>query len=166
MAERNYTITLKNESSGESSGTPVAGQTQQAKAPANGNAAAKGVVKGLVAYNTYVKPFVSQIVSQQINTISLRTGASEQQQRIQFAYEVAQQAAGIGASILTGFAIGNVPGAIAGAVVGVASTALNYANKAQTIQLESDLENISIRGLTVRSGGYAPSYSGSRSGTQ
>lgn len=164
MADKHYTITLRREGGEVDDDSPVAGSTKESTA--KGNATAKALVKGMIAYNTYVKPFVQPIIEQQIGTISLRTGASEQQQRIQFAYEIAQSVVGIGTSIVSGFAVGNVPGAVVGAVIGVASTVINYANKAQKIQYEQNLEDVSLRGLSVRAGGYAPGYSGSRGRNQ
>lgn len=171
MANNSYVIILKNETSNSESSpiaSPSGGGSDSPKSGTNapqttkGNAMATNIVKGLVAYNTYVKPFVSQVIGHQINTVALRTGADEVQQRLQFAYEIGSAALGIGASILTGAAIGNVPGAIIGAVVGVTSTIMNYANKAQTIQLQSNLENITIRGLNIRAGGAVSSFNGSR----
>lgn len=158
--ERNYTITLEN-TADSASNSPIAGQKEQ-----KGAAGAKVAVKALVAYNTWVKPFVKPLVDFQVQTISLRTGASEMQQRIQFAYDMGKNAIGIVASIAGGFAIGNVPGAIIGALIGISSNALNYAVKDKQLRYEANLEEISLRGLNRRAGGYSPSYSGSRGRSQ
>lgn len=159
-----YVIILKNETDDENS-SPIAGSSSQAKAP-KGNETAKTLVKGLVAYNKYVKPFASQIISHSINTVTLATGAEEYQRLLQFQYEMASTVIGIGESILVGTAIGNIPGAIIGAVIGVATTALTYSNRSKTIQMENNLEQITLRSLNTRAGGFVPSYSGSRGGRQ
>ena len=165
-----YTITLRNETVGGAD-SPVAGGSGQSEdttpsTPQETPAANIGVAKGLIAVTTFVKPFVEQAVNHQISTISLRTGSQEQQQRIQFAYNVGKQALGIMASTAMGFAVGNVPGAIIGALTSITTTVMSYAYKADVIDLEHDLESITLGGMKVRAGGYAPSYSGSRSGRQ
>lgn len=154
--DRNYTITLENTTDG-SSDSPIAGQKEQ-----KGNAGAKVAVKALVAYNTWAKPFAKPFVDFQTQTISLRTGASELQERIQFAYDVGKNTVGISESIIGGFAIGKAPGAIVGALTGVSFNALNYAFKDKKLRYQGSLEEIYLRGANERAGGYAPSYSRSR----
>lgn len=166
MAEHNYTLTIQLSSDG-SAQSPIAGQSNQSqKGGSDSGFTAKKAVKALVSFNNFVKPFAQPIADGYIQTISLRTGAQEAQERIQFAYQIGEQAVGIGTSIITGLIVGNLPGALIGAGVGILTTALNYANKAERVGLERSLESISLRGMNVRAGGYAPSYAGSRSNTQ
>lgn len=164
----NYTVTLQYKGEyADKTSSPIAGQTgQSVPSGEKSNASAKAVVKSLVSYTAYVKPFIEASINQHIQTIALRTGATEHQQRVQFAYDVGKQAVGIVASIGIGFAVGNVAGALTGAVMSITTTAMNYANKARTLQYEQNLEDISLRGMLVRSGGYAPSYGGSRTSRQ
>ncbi len=161
----NYSLTIRVESDGETQ-SPIAGHSNAMQQTSTETLTPKKAVKALVSFKAFVKPFVKPFVDQHIQTISLRTGATEAQQRIQFAYNVAEQAVGIGENILIGLAVGNLPGALIGAGVGIISTVINYANQAEKLRLEQNLENISLRGMNVRAGGYAPSYAGSRSRAQ
>lgn len=163
-SDHKYSIVVKWETA-ESNDTPVAGQNG-GQSSENSGSSKPTWVKGLVAYNSYVKPFVSAAINHQIQTISLRTGADEQQQRIQFAYDIGKQAVGIIENIAVGAAIGSLPGALIGATLGVATTLINYANRANTLRYEQNLESVTLRGMNVRAGGYTPSYAASRSRTQ
>lgn len=170
MPEHNYTLTLKNETANDAD-SPIAGQSskssqQQSAASAQGKTKAGAVVKGLVSFEAFVKPFVQPMIQHSLQTVSLRTGSQEMQQRMQFAYSLGEQAIGIVESIAVGAALGHLPGAILGAVMGLATTAINYANQKDTIRMEQNLENISLRGMNVRAGGYAPAYGASRMGRQ
>lgn len=160
---RNYSLTINVTSNNSGGNSPIAGQDGVRQETPNENAVNAGaVVKGLVSFNAFVKPFVQPIINHSIQTISLRTGAQETQQRIQLAYDIGEQAVGMLESIAIGAAVGRLPGAIMGATVGLVTTMINYANQADTIGLERSLENIALRGLNVRAGGYAPSYGASR----
>lgn len=164
-----YTVVLRNET--QSKESPIAksdspGRTQSVQSYSSGQMRAQTALKALVAYDKFVAPFVEQAIQQQVSTIELRTGSKELQQRVEFGLGIAKQAGGIATSFLTGYAIGNLPGAIVGTLISGLTTALNYANKAQTLKLEQNLENVTLRGLNVRAGGYAPSYAGSRGRTQ
>lgn len=167
MAEsHNYSLTIKNET--ESGGSsPIAGQNNvPQETPSEDKLKASTVVKGLVSFNSFVKPFAQPIIKHSLQTVSLRTGGQEMQQRMQFAYSVGEQALGIIESTAIGLAVGNLPGALLGLATGILTTVINFANQADTIALERNLENISLRGMNVRAGGYAPSYGASRMGNQ
>lgn len=155
-----YVIVLKNEAREKKQ--PVANTPQYS----SGQMGAQVAVKALVAYNKFGAPFVDQIVQRNVGTIALRTGASELQERTEFALGIAKSTGGLLTSILTGYAIGNAPGAIVGALVSLGTTAFGYINKIQALQHEQNLENISLRGLNERAGEYPPTSIGSRSRTQ
>jgi len=160
-----YIIILKNETGATDS--PVAGNSGNSESKYTvGQKRAQSVVKALVAYDKYAAPFIESAIRYQVSTIELRTGATELQQRTEFVLGVAKQAGNLATSILTGYAIGNLPGAIIGGLISVGTTAINYANRQRTIQTQASLEGITLRGMNVRAGGYAPSYGASRSGTQ
>lgn len=131
-----------------------------------GQQRADKIVKALVAYDKYAAPFVESVVQHQVGTINLRTGAEELQQRVEFGLGIAKQVGGLATSVLTGYAIGNLPGAIIGGLISGITTVINYANKADTLRMEQNLESISLRGMNVRAGGYAPSYGASRTARQ
>lgn len=165
MANSTYTIKITNNTKAVKNG-PVANSTSEsAQNPETGQTNAHDALTAIVAIDKFAMPFVEQSINYQVSTISLRTGASELQQRVQFGLNVAKQAIGIGATLITGFATGN-PLLIVGGLISATTTAINYANQAQTIKTESDLENITRRGLNVRAGGYAPAYGASRTASQ
>lgn len=66
--------------------------------------------------------------------------------------QVASEAIGFGESVLTGYAIGNVPGAIIGGVMSLGHTLLSISQKAQTINEQRSLENRSIQLNYIRAG--------------
>ena len=166
MASGTYQITVKFESEGKKS--PIAGSGTTPTDTGGGGVSdtRKAIGKGLISYRSYVKPFVNQLVSQQINTVSLRTGAQELQDRLSFGYQMIQSGVNMVESIAIGAMMGGAAGAVVGAVMSVTTTAISYANKQQTIRYEQNLENISLQGVHERSGGYTPSASGSRSRKQ
>ena len=109
-----------------------------------------------------VKPFVKQILQHQVNTVELRTGAAELQEKISFAYQVGGQAISIIESVAIGAMIGNLPGALLGAGLSIGGTMLGYAQAADTIRLQGRLESIGNSMLNVRAGGQVQTYGGSR----
>lgn len=154
-----YEIILKNETD-DASETPVAGQQTKTTDPKQKKAA-----KGLVSFSM-AKPFINQVVQHQINTVELRTGSSELQQRISFAYQAAGSMASIVQTAVTGFAVGNVPGAVIGALLGIAGKAVSIGLNQNTIDLQRQQESISLGLMNLRAGGSVSSYSKSREGNQ
>lgn len=160
-----YVIILKNEARTQKS--PVANSSEKSEQKyTSGQLKAQGAIKALVAYDKYAAPFVEGIVQHGVGTIELRTGAAELQQKIEFGLNMAKTAGGLVTSALTGYAIGNLPGALIGVLISGVTTAINYANRRDTIRLEQNLENITLRGMNVRAGGYMPISIASRSRTQ
>ena len=113
--------------------------------------AQKFVAKGLVSWGK-AKPFINQVVSHEINMVELRTGRREYAQQAQFMYQTISKVASIGESVATGFAVGNVTGAVIGLAVGVTHTLIGYSQKQQTINTENTLEGISLAQNRIRAG--------------
>ena len=109
------------------------------------------VSAGLVAWNV-AKPWVTQAVSHEVNMVELRTGRREYAQKTQLTYQIANDVVGLGESILAGYAIGNIPGAIIGAITNVGHTIVNIAQKQNRIDTEKTLENITISQNVIRAG--------------
>lgn len=124
--------------------------------PTSSQAAEKIITYGMV------KPFVKQILQHQVNTVELRTGAAELQEKISFAYQIGGQAISIIESVAIGAMIGNLPGALLGAGLSIGGTMLGYAQAADTIRLQGQLESIGNSMLNVRAGGQVQTYGGSR----
>lgn len=166
MAKSNYVITIKNETQGKKK-SPIAGSDSTASKNTSNNNDGKisrEQAAGFFAYKRYISPFVKQALSYGISTVSLKTGRTEYQQRLQFAYDVAGNVAGMGENIAMGFLLsgGNPVGAVAGAAISLIHTAVNYAQSANTFNLNRSLENVSIGLADLRAGGSVASYSNSR----
>lgn len=156
-----YEFIIRNETEdGESSA--VAGQSGETGGETAKSSAGKSskesltagqlaTAKGLVAWKK-ASPWVNQVVSHEIGLVELRTGSRIQQQKAEFAMQVASEAIGFGESVLTGYAIGNVPGAIIGGVMSLGHTLLSISQKAQTINEQRSLENRSIQLNYIRAG--------------
>lgn len=164
MAEKQYEIVIRNETD-ETEKSPVANKTGDAKAESTQKEkirARKANVANYLAVKRIVSPFVRQAVQYGISTVSVRTGRKEEQQRLQFAYSVGSQALGMLESIAVGAAVGGLAGAIGGAVMSVLTTATNYALNQQKINLNSQLEGVSIGLMNIRAGGDVAATAGSR----
>lgn len=146
---------------GESTKNTSAGA--QADKDTSKNALKQGV-KGYFAIKHIVAPFVTQAIGYGISTISVRTGQVEQQQRAQFAYDIASKAFGLAESIAVGAMVGGLAGAIGGAVMSIATTVTGYALQQQKLNLEESAENISLGFMNARAGSSLATTSGSRRG--
>lgn len=166
MAEHNYSLTIKNETADENENNPIAGNAAGSKQASGGDnaAAAASTIKAakIMAVLGTAMHFADKIVSHRIQTVELRTGASEQQERLSFAYSVAKQAGGIIMSTIAGFAVGNAPGALIGFLTSATTTAMSYAQKASELRMQRDLEAVGLKYMNIRAGGSVASYSGSR----
>lgn len=161
-----YEIVLKNKSN-RTKKSPISGDTKEAKSASKsqGEIDTNTSLKGMISYGT-AKSFVSQILQHRVNTVELRTGSTELQQKISFAYQIGNQALSIIESVAVGAMVGNLPGAIMGAVAGVTHTLIGYAQNAQRIRWQGELENISNTLINVRAGGQIQSYGESRTSRQ
>lgn len=163
-----YEIILKNETAKKKS--PIAGDDGSGqKEGGNGAIASAGAskktvaaAKGLAVFKTQIQPFIDNIVTHQISTVSLRTGSDELQERLSFAYSVGKQVAGVLESVAMGAMVGQGVGAIIGAVFGIVNVGLNYAQKADTLRLQKANEDVSLQFQAIRRGGGLSTYSGSR----
>ncbi len=173
MADYSAEIIIKDETQNQES-SPIAnngagggGSTKNTSGGAKGGGAkddnvAKSIVGGYFAIKSIVAPFVSQAINYGISTINIRTGQLEQQQKAQFAYDMASKAFGLVESIAVGAAVGGIAGAIGGAVMSIATTITGYALAQQKLNLAESQENISLGFMNARAGGSIATTSGSR----
>lgn len=157
-----YTITIKNGT--QTTKSPIADPQQSAKPEStqeNGKLSRKDLA-GYFAFKRIVSPFVRMGIEYGISTVNVRTGRAEAQQRMQFAYSVGRQVVGIGENIAIGALVGGLPGAIIGAVMSTVTTVAGYAINQSKIDLQSNLENISLGLMNIRAGGDVAAVSGSR----
>lgn len=172
----NYTITIKDSSASPSQqqGTGVAGSgASSASTGAGGSGGiaskvakfAKGAVilakstPAVIAIRT-----TDKILSHRISLVSLETGAKEQQERLSFVHNIGKRVGSAALSMGAGLLLtgGNPIGAVVGLATNVAFAAMDYAQKAETINVERGLENVGLRFMNQRAGGSVAAFNGSR----
>lgn len=151
-----YEIIIKNEtedSDGASENKAVAGNNSstEKKEKKQLSAGQVAVGKGLVAFKM-AQPWINQIASHEVSLVELRTGSREAQQKAQFTYDVANKVVGFGTSILTGYAVGNIPGAIVAGLLNIGHTIVSYAQKEETLNLQRSLESRTLQMNYIRAG--------------
>lgn len=102
-----------------------------------------------------IKQIADSYVNYRISTISLRTGATEHQQRVQFVYgEVSQAVSSLGAIGMGALMGGPVGAGVAALGVGVSYVMkfIGWAQNANTLRLQKNVEDISIQMQTIRAG--------------
>ena len=151
-----YEIVIKDDTVTKKS--PIAQKTQSESVQDTGRAKAKENVAEYFAFKRIVSPFVRMGIEYGISTVSIRTGRTETQQRMQFAYSVGSKAFGIVENIAIGAAVGGLWGAVMSTITTVAGYAINQAK----INLSAASENISIGLINARAGGNVAATSGSR----
>nr|DAR84809.1 MAG TPA: hypothetical protein [Caudoviricetes sp.] len=168
MAVENWVITIKNATRQKHS-SPIAGNTNSSNTNTEKNIEAEKKMSredltGYFAYKRYISPFVKQAISYGISTVSVRTGRTEHQQRLQLAYDVIGKVSGMAENIWLGFALsgGNPVGALVGAAVSTLNTIVGYAQSSNTLDINRNAENISIGLMNVRAAGNVAATSGSR----
>ena len=155
-----YEIVIKDDTVTKKS--PIAQKTQSESVQDTGRAKAKENVAEYFAFKRIVSPFVRMGIEYGNSTVSIRTGRTEKQQRMQFAYSVGSKAFGIVENIAIGAAVGGLWGAVAGAVMSTVTTVAGYAINQAKINLSAASENISIGLINARAGGNVAATSGSR----
>lgn len=157
-----YTITIKNET--QSSKSPIADNSQSAKSEntQENDKLSRKDLADYFAFKRIVSPFVRMGIEYGISTVNVRTGRAEAQQRIQFAYSVGRQVVGVLENVAIGALVGGLPGAIVGAVMSTVTTVAGYAINQGKINMQRDLESISLGLMNIRAGGEIAAVSGSR----
>lgn len=159
-----YEFIIKNDNPCENE-SPLAGEPQSLDLTTQ-EGQREATIKSLVAVNKFVKPFVTQAISHRVGTVQLRTGSQELQDKVNFAYQTITHVASFAESVATGWLVtGNPIGAVIGGAVSILTTVYGYAQNLQTINLQKNLENMSLDMARERAGGLA-SYSNSRGNKQ
>ncbi len=136
--------------------TPVAGQGGQNAPIATPNQTAtknvsKGDISALVAYRK-AKPFFAQVINNEVQRVSLRTGSNRVQEKASFINSVVGQTVGFVESVAFGAYAGGLVGALVGAGLSVAHTLITYSNNQQNIDLQQSIERVSIQQNYIRAG--------------
>ena len=123
--------------SGKSTSTPISGKG----IGSNILAISKGAV--LAAANKGITTY--------INRVSLQSGNNALQERMAYTYSAAQRAICIGGALVGGIATGN-PLAVIGAAASAVSWGIDIGIQAENINLQREVESISIRQANIRAG--------------
>lgn len=146
-----YEIIIKNETSQAES--PIANDQNDNTSDSEKDTEkkAKKVITGALLYRTG-KALVRSQIGHEISTISLRTGQTELQQRYEFANQIAESVFDVGESIAIGASVGSGWGAVIGAVIGIGSKLVGLAHKQDTYNLNTQLEQETLRRNNTRAG--------------
>lgn len=107
-----------------------------------------------VAYHT-AKSFATQVIKYEVvDTVQIKTGSKEMEQRAQFAYSIGEKAFNLVESAAIGWVVtGNPLGALAGAALSGLHTAIGYIQAQNTINLNKAVEGVSLDMNLMRAGG-------------
>ena len=90
------------------------------------------------------------------NTVELRTGCKDLQQKVDFQMQLGQMGLNLLGSAVAGFAVGGIIGAASAAGLSVLSQAIGFAQSTsqaqRTIDLKQSIEDNAIRMQMVRAG--------------
>lgn len=130
----------------------------QNNAPTSGSSQNAGTntekaMKNLVSYGS-IKHTADKIVSYQIGTVELRTGAREYEQKLQFGYQVGSKLLNTAVMIGGAAATGNLPLAVIGVATSAISTGFDIWQKQNTININENREDISIAMQIKRAGNF------------
>lgn len=149
MAKNTYYVVFENNSANvEENNSPVA--TTPANAGTTGDKALNAVKK--YASLSYAVHIADKVVSNRIGTIELRTGRTEMQQRMEFAYGATKRVVGMGATIATGAMVGGGVGAVVGAIIGVTESLFDIGLRQNEIDIKRRNEDVSIYLNRIRAG--------------
>ena len=95
---------------------------------------------------------VNRVVTNDINKISVKTGATTYQQKLSFRYSQIRGLASSLASIAFAGSIAGIHGAVLSAAYSTASSLLSYAQQMQAINLDNSLESVGISQALIRAG--------------
>lgn len=112
---------------------------------------AEKALKSMVSYAS-VRAFANNIISYEISQVNLSTGAYEYEQRLRTGYQFFKQGLNVITATVMGAKMGGAVGAVVGFLGSTVYTALGYAQNANTLRRQENLEDISIGMANLRAG--------------
>lgn len=146
-----YEIILRNRTSGAGKAKSPTSASATKSGAASAEEKQTQLISGVAAYG-YAKKVITQVVSHRVNTVELRMGQAELQEKIALKYSIGRQAFGFLEGIVIGGGLAGVPGAIIGGIASLTSSVMNIALRQDTININRDLEDISISQNNIRAG--------------
>ncbi len=135
----------------ENQKAPEAAPTASGDALTDKESPKKKLILQTAAYG-YAKRAVNTVVSNRINTVSLRTGNSEHQQRLQLAQRVTNDVVSIAESLIVGAAVGGLAGAVVGAALSTTFKLIEYGFELEQVELNRTVDNIGLAQAQIRAG--------------
>ena len=153
MAAYSLEITLSGGTTGKKKQATAENEQSAKEQKAAEKARKKAVATGVAAVGI-AKKYATIVVSNQVNTVALRTGQNEEQARQQFTLDIASQAANIGISLAAGAMMGPVGLGMAaiGVVTSLVDTGIQIAQKQRVIDLNRAVENVVVGMANIRAG--------------
>lgn len=108
-------------------------------------------LEGMVSYNLAAS-FADQLISYEVSTVELRTGAREYEQQLQFGYGLAKKGVSAAVSLGIGIATGTWPLVVAGLAVSGLKKVVEIGQNVRTLEMQENLEGVSINFANVRAG--------------
>lgn len=155
MAENNeYKLTIElvgtaEEKQGTTASTDGMGDKPSAKDDQKNGSAS--LLKGVAVYH-FAKNIADKYLSNQVNTITLRTGFEEMQAREQMVYGLISRGVSVVESVATGAMAGGGYGALAGLAIGIVMQAIDMGITAQNVSVSRDVEATQIFLNSIRMG--------------
>ncbi len=132
----------------------MAGSSSEKDNTANADQSSMGVVEVLAKAVSYkaIMSTADNLISNSISQVSLETGATEYEQRLQTVYSGLQQVGRQGMQLLAGAVSGNLPVAAVGVVWSSVNQGIGLLQRIQQYNTRNTLENVSIGMQNIRAG--------------
>lgn len=153
MPDVNYVITIKSEV-GEESSSPsriAPSSSGGGGSDESSSFASFGKKVSKLAPAAFALKMADLQITTHFNRVSLRTGNSLLQEKMQYKYEATKSLA---MSAITGFAVGGVVGAAVGVFTNVVNRVVNNEIQEENLRIASSVESIGIDQAMIRAGAY------------
>ena len=150
MAKNEYHIVFENKTTPDVE-SPTATNKDSTTQEEKDAKALTSKIKGYASFS-YAESVVDRVISIDLNTVELRTGHQELQQRMQYKYGVIKQGFDIARNAFAAGSIFGGAGIVLGAVVGIADSLINVGIKQSEINMRREIENTSIYFNRIRAG--------------
>lgn len=152
MAKNEYVITIYNAGGSNEEEAKTMASTEKADTSATTPTDnTKTGIKGMAIVG-FAENVANKYVSHKINTITLRTGHVELQEKMQFIHGTVKKGLDITKSIAMGGLLAGGAGAVIGAAMSVSNQLIDYAVKLNEVQMKRELENMTIALNNIRMG--------------
>lgn len=150
MPKNEYVITIINEGGGKEEAKTMA-SSEKTDTSASTPSDNKSPIKAMALVG-YAENLANKYISHKINTINLRTGHVELQEKMQFIHGTVKRGLDVTKFIAGGGLLAGSGGALVGAALGIGSQLVDYSIKLNELQMKRELENMTIALNNIRMG--------------